>query len=261
MNYRHIYMCIVMHAKSEMKLGLRPKNKFKSEKSKFSNQYFEFHHILPKSLFPKWAKRNSNLVALTAREHFFCHQLLTKIWSSKQMTYALFAMTLDKHGHRENRLTSKEYEKLKKNYRELLSKIPRTAEWRYAISKANLGKKMSKEACQKMSQAKKGKTSNRKGIKLSDETKRKISESCSHHQSWNKGKQTPNSTKEKIRKALTGRKRPERIVYYKCVEDNFIGSINELCKRYNLSLCTIPRCIKTKVGYVKKVEKHFIRIG
>jgi hypothetical protein len=196
-------MRIIAHAKSEMKEGERPSKK--SERKNFPNQYFEFHHIFPRSLFPQYKDYKQNLVALTAREHFFCHQLLTKIWPSKQMTYALFAMTLDKHGHRENRLTPKEYEKLKKNYRELLSKIPRTAEWRHAISKANLGKKMSKEACQKMSQAKKGKTSNRKGVKLSDETKRKISEKSSH-QSWLKGKHLPNDIKEKIRKTLTGRK-------------------------------------------------------
>lgn len=258
MNYRHIYMCIIAHAKLEMKEGKRPFKK--SERKNFPEQYFEFHHIFPRSLFPQYKNFEQNLVALTAREHFFCHELLTKIWPSKQMTFALFAMTLDKHGHRENRLTPKEYEKLKKNYRELLSKIPRTIEWRQAISKANLGKKMSKEACQKMSQAKKGKTSNRKGVKLSDETKRKISEKSSH-QSWLKGKHLPNDIKEKIRKTLTGRKRPEKIVYYKCIEDDFIGSISELCKKYDLGLSTIPRSIRTKAGYVKKIKKHFIRIS
>ena len=46
MNYRHVYMLIVEHAKSEMEKGLRPKTKY--QKSSFPEQYFEFHHILPK---------------------------------------------------------------------------------------------------------------------------------------------------------------------------------------------------------------------
>ena len=51
MNYRHIYMLIIEHAKKETFLGLRPKNR--SQKKNFSNQYFEFHHILQKY----WAER------------------------------------------------------------------------------------------------------------------------------------------------------------------------------------------------------------
>lgn len=91
MNHRHVYMCIIAHAKSEMKLGLRPKNQL--DKKNFPNQYFEFHHILPRSLFPLWIKRESNIVALTAREHFFCHQLLCKIYNCYEMTTALFFMS------------------------------------------------------------------------------------------------------------------------------------------------------------------------
>lgn len=49
MNYRHIYMCIVSNAQKQTELGLRPKTK--SQRKKFPNQYFEFHHILPKVYF------------------------------------------------------------------------------------------------------------------------------------------------------------------------------------------------------------------
>jgi len=257
MNYRHIYMLIIEHAKKEIELGLRPKNSY--QRKNFPNQYFEFHHILPKSLFPLWAKRKSNIVPLTAREHFFCHQLLIKIWPGKEMIYALFVMTLDKYKHRENRLTSREYENLRKNYRKLLSKIPRTIEWRQAISKANLGKKMSKEACQKMSQAKKGKTSSRKGVKLSDEIKRKISENSSHHESAWKGKHIPEDVKNKIRKTLTGRKYPSRIKRFKCLEDNFIGTLQEICAYYNIGTTTLYRSLKNN-GFCKLLQKTFIKL-
>lgn len=107
MNCKHVYVLIISKAKSEMKLGLRPKNL--RERKNFPNQYFEFHHILPRSLFPLWIKRESNLVALSAREHFFCHQLLTKIYPSQAMQASLHFL----YGrHREFKIkNSKDYER------------------------------------------------------------------------------------------------------------------------------------------------------
>ena len=107
MNYRHVYMLIIEHAKSEMKNGLRPKSFY--YRRNFQEQYFEFHHILPKSIYPNWAKRKSNLVALTAREHFFCHQLLTKIYPTPEMYFALSKFMSNSSGGRI--LTSTEYDK------------------------------------------------------------------------------------------------------------------------------------------------------
>lgn len=87
MNYKHIYMLIISRAKSEEKLGLRKKG---------NGEYYEAHHTLPKSLFPNWNKRSSNIVLLTAREHFFCHQLLTKIYPCREM-YAAFHFLCGRH--------------------------------------------------------------------------------------------------------------------------------------------------------------------
>lgn len=110
MNYRKIYMRIVSHANQEMNLGLRPK-KYQEKKS-FPDQYFEFHHILPKSIFPNWSRKESNIVALTAREHFFCHQLLTKIYPCSSIVYAAYAMACDKRW----KCSSRTYQKLKETY-------------------------------------------------------------------------------------------------------------------------------------------------
>lgn len=105
MNYRHIYMRIISHAKSKQSQGLRKKG---------NGNYYEAHHILPRSLFPNWVKRKSNIVLLTAREHFFCHQLLCKIYPSREMAYALTAFirrpntTLSSY-----KITSKEYQRLR----------------------------------------------------------------------------------------------------------------------------------------------------
>lgn len=56
-------------------------------------EYFETHHILPKSL--GGSNSPTNLVRLTAREHFICHWLLTKMTSGPdrhKMVYALNGM-------------------------------------------------------------------------------------------------------------------------------------------------------------------------
>lgn len=98
MNYRRIYTKIIKNAISE-------------NRKKHDGVYYERHHILPKSMFPNWTKKKSNIVLLTAREHFFCHQLLTKIYPSKEMNYALFRLATD--GLHNNIKSSKEFERIK----------------------------------------------------------------------------------------------------------------------------------------------------
>lgn len=108
MNYRKAYIKILKKAKSE-------------KRSK-DLKYLELHHVLPKSLFPLWSKRESNIVLLTAREHFVVHMLLTKIYPSYQMNIAFFRLASD-----EKRLvSSKEYEHAK----ELLSMSEQNAKWK-----------------------------------------------------------------------------------------------------------------------------------
>ena len=110
MNYRHIYACIIAHAKSEEKLGLRKRG---------NGEYYESHHILPKSLFPLWKKRKSNIVLLTAREHFFVHELLTKIYPTSQMIYALHAFV--SRPNADYKITPREYERIKIKFSKLHS--------------------------------------------------------------------------------------------------------------------------------------------
>jgi len=92
---------IISKAKREEAQGLRSKK----------IGYFELHHILPKSLFPLWKNKPSNKVLLTAREHFFCHKLLCKIYPSKEMAYALVAFTTRPNS--DYKISSREYERLK----------------------------------------------------------------------------------------------------------------------------------------------------
>ena len=191
MNYRHVYMLIIEHAKSEMKLGLRPKSK-NEKRYKFSERYFEFHHVLPKSLYPEWSKRKSNLVALTAREHFFCHQLLVKIYPTYEMWGALFRMSKDGRGNK--KVTSREYENIRINFSRLQSE-KKKGHKPWNSGRTNV---YSDEQIRRMSEARKKATTSetirkikearakqdmswRCGMKFSEETKRKLSISHMNH--------------------------------------------------------------------------------
>lgn len=152
MNYRHVYMCIIAHAKKEQEMGLRPKSAY--NKKNFSELY-EFHHILPRSLFPLWTKRKFNIVPLTPREHFFCHKLLYKIFPCDEMRSAMVIFcALNK---KEHILSSREYERLRKMNSELMSKRMK-------------GIKKRPESVQKSADT-------RRGVKRSDESRRLMSES------------------------------------------------------------------------------------
>lgn len=79
--------------------------------------YFEKHHILPKSLGGKNTKEN--LVNLTAREHFICHWLLTKmVLTTKhryQMWNAFSCMLYRKNSSQQRyQISSKKFETIKK---------------------------------------------------------------------------------------------------------------------------------------------------
>ena len=103
MNYRRIYMKIILNAKDEEKCGLRKRKNGIS---------YESHHIFPKSLFPQYEKTKSNKVLLTLREHYFCHLLLIKIFPSTEMYAALCFMSEGKK-YGEHFISSRTFEKMK----------------------------------------------------------------------------------------------------------------------------------------------------
>jgi len=108
---------------------------------------------------------DSNLVGLTAKEHFICHKLLTEIYPDEnKLHYASWMMATmkDKKG-RDYRVGAREYQRLREN-------IVVSDETRKKLSEFNKGKKLSEEHKRKMSESHKGK-------KVSEEHKRKMSES------------------------------------------------------------------------------------
>lgn len=93
-------------------------------KTRLTSDYTEKHHIIPKSL--GGSNESSNLVSLTAREHFVCHMLLTKMVSGKQrqkMIHAWWAMaTLKKDCQDRYRLNSFQYESARRAYSKQITK-------------------------------------------------------------------------------------------------------------------------------------------
>ncbi len=126
-----------------------------SERSQIKG-YTEKHHIIPKCM--DGDNSSKNLVILTAREHFLCHWLLTKMLEGKnkyRMIHAFWFM----HINGEYKHTSSSYEITKRLHaREMsikMKKIASTDEWRQRSSengKRNKGRKFSDEVNARKSQ-------------------------------------------------------------------------------------------------------------
>lgn len=139
--------------------------------------YCEKHHVIPRSL--GGSNKASNLVLLTAREHYRCHQLLvdmTKGEARSKMSYALFAMSRQASGVQSRyKPSAKEYAKA----RELA---------RVSLSVARKGKSLEERYGKEKSDAIKAKLSKvHKGREFSKITRKNLSES---KKGWNPSKET-----------------------------------------------------------------------
>jgi len=153
--YYNWYYSIIDKAKSETRI-------------KSKTEYFENHHIIPRSL--GGINKKENLVLLYPREHFICHLLLVKFTTGnakKKMMFALSFFTTRNLYSRQHDIATKY---------NILSKIGKNNPM-YGTVPWN------------------------KGLPCSEETKKKISKS-------NNGKIITDEHKNKISKSLTGRKKP-----------------------------------------------------
>lgn len=153
MNYKRIYDSIIENAKNQIREG-----------------YLEKHHIVPKSVGGSDDK--SNLVLLTAREHYLCHWLLAKHTNDKRMWLAFSMMCVSSNKHQ--RITNgRMFEQ---------SKIARTfamsGENNPMFGKKSFCKQHSEETKEKIRLSKLGKKRTPFSRKpASDDTKDKISKS------------------------------------------------------------------------------------
>jgi len=195
MNFQKIYNQIIERAQSE-------------ERITGTGTYYERHHIVPKCM--DGDNSESNLILLTAREHFIAHKLLCEIYpDNDKLIYAYWAMmTLKKPGQERNyHIGAKEYERVR-----ILS-ANRSSENQKGVPKIRIPKSETNNLNQR--------------ARKSEETKRKISETLKskpksekqiqayaanrmrNQNPWNKGLKLPplsTETKQKISEALLQKK-------------------------------------------------------
>ena len=172
MDYERIYTQLINRARTRTLVG-----------------YKEKHHIIPRCIGGN--NDASNLVDLTAREHFIAHKLLCEIYpNTDKLQYALWRMMnpQSKNHIRKYSISSHEYEIMRKIISEKMhfkmKGIPKTKEHRVKNSQSKIGKLKSAETKRKMSEAKKGKifsTEHKNNLSIAntgnnhnDQTKRKI---------------------------------------------------------------------------------------
>lgn len=145
-------------------------------------EYFENHHIKPRSLFPEFSKDKENLVLLTAKEHFICHLLLCKFTISDakhKMINALIKMVYCKSDN-QIRYQSKSYSIVRKLMAEknssMMKGIPKSDDWKAKMSLKMKGRKMDQKFSEKRSEINKilWADGTFKGRPKSEETKQKI---------------------------------------------------------------------------------------
>lgn len=181
-------------------------------KNRQLNGYYEIHHNIPKSLGGSNLKEN--LVNLTAKEHFVCHLLLTKMYvgsARNKMLHAAWAMaTLENNYQQRYKITSKIYESLRIKYANLRSESSKgkpgrkhSEETKKKLSLAHIGRKrkpMSEESKKRLSKSMTGKNIGKKRTK-------EQSEMQSIRQTGKIKKPHSEETKLKISKALKGKAR------------------------------------------------------
>ena len=187
--YTTWYYSIIKHAQQRIKDG-----------------YTERHHIIPKSL--GGADTKDNLVHLTAKEHFICHRLLTKMTVGEhkiKMVHAVWNMVRTSKSQQRYKINGKVYEILKQQKSQAMmgennpmyGKLP----W-------HAGKTISDEHKQKLVECNLRENNPFYGQHHSDETKAKISAANKNRVPWNKGKTYSEESRAKMSAAKKGKNVP-----------------------------------------------------
>ena len=214
----------------------------KRGQNRLTESYTESHHIIPKSLGGN--DDPANITRLTAREHFICHWLLTKIHREGEahwkMLNAIRIMRAENKNQQRyaNRITARVYNNLKEEYSRIQSEKmmgennpmygrPVSEEVRQGrserasgdnnpakrpgagakISEAKTGKKrepFTDEWKANMSAAKTGENNNRYGVEVTDETRDKIRYKAT-------GRKQSAETIAKKAEAIRGTKREKKL--------------------------------------------------
>lgn len=193
MNYQKIYEQLI--------------EKAKREKRKKGGVYYEQHHIIPKCL--GGTNSPSNLVLLTAREHYVAHCLLSLIHRNNKEAYhklnhAVYRMALSNKGLK---LTSRQYAEARQKHAEacryFLSGVKKSIEARENMKKAQ---KLRFQSC----------PSNFAGKTHSEQTRKLMCSRQSGENNPQYGKPRTEEEKAKISATMRGQKKsPETIAKFR----------------------------------------------
>ena len=239
--------------------------------------YKERHHIIPKSLGGNNSKEN--LVNLTAREHFICHWLLTKMTTSTgnmKMFFALSRMRASNvmHQRYHTKITARVYEHVRiKNaeHRSILFTGKKLSdEHRNKISKAHTGKighPVSPETREKLRITSTGRKHTPEALQKMSEWQRGKKITGTHLENLRRAAKNKPPVKEETRKKLSeagkGRKRsPEAIAKFsEARKGHFVSEETREKIRNTLRETYIKKGYKVydpnevKVPYVRKGKK------
>ena len=208
------------------------------------DDYTEIHHILPESLGGPDTPENKT--TLTAREHFICHWLLTKIYKDGEahwkMLNAIRIMRAENKNQQRyfTKITSRVYSNLKEEYSQLQSiKFSgsgngmygknHTKETKKTIGDANRGRIQPIEEKIKQKVAITG----RKRNPFTDEWKEKMSSSKQGEKNNMFGKNHTDETKQKQREKAIGRKQSPETVAKKAEAIRGLKREKKLCPHCN----------------------------
>jgi hypothetical protein len=165
MNYQRIHDAIIDRARNRTLIGYREK-----------------HHVIPRCM--NGNNDISNLVELTAREHFIIHKILCEIYPLiDKLIYAYYSMVTrkNKYQDRNYHISNREYQRIKEQHAIRMSNLY-TGRFQSPTRKGHIN---TKEHNQKIANS-----ISALGPR-SDETKEKISNSLNGNIPWNKGRIEP----------------------------------------------------------------------
>lgn len=230
MDYQRIYNQIIQKAISENRV-------------KTKNNYYERHHIIPKSLGGSNSK--DNLVLLTAKEHFICHYLLVKIHKNHTLFYQkmlrAFIMLSTKNTRQGDRyVNSRLYDKIKNECYGKNGKLTKENASFY-------GKTHSEETRTKLSESKLGELNPAYGKEPWNKNKTKYTDSRVKAYGETLSKRIKDSPRPPLSKST-------REHLSKIAKENNLGKIKTEEHKKNLSK-SMKEFLKTEEG----IEQHRIK--
>jgi hypothetical protein len=241
MNYQKIYNSIIQKARSE--------NRIKNSKI-----YYEAHHIIPTCLggigkCSQW-KTHTNIILLTAREHFLCHWLLHEIHPDNfKLFFAFRQMSIMKNRKQLRYVPSSkiiEYARIKAS--EFLKNRKFSESHKKKLSIANTGKKRTEEQLVKMKEVMIGRFS---GKKHHFYNKKRPELSGDNNPSKRLDVREILSKKAKLRRNCGNNKKSIEIIE----TGEILDSIKEGSLRYNVSYKIFLRWLIEEV-IVKRTNKN-----